>query len=266
MSGDAHNAPEPGRFGIKDQAPETWWRDFFGEDYLLMYGAELTPQCSGREAECAVRALGLRKGSRLLDVCCGFGRHLPWFARHGLRPVGLEWSTYQLSLARSMFPENKPLPLARGDARTLPFGPVFDAACLMYTAMGYFDDEQNARQIAEVARALKPGGQVYIDNQNPPFILSRMRPERRVEDAAGRLTIIEQFEYDADSRRTYGRKTIRSPQGEREHYFVLRAYWPEEVKRLLADAGFQVESTCGDYDGRPYSDDTPRLILTARKQ
>ena len=60
-----------------------WYRSFFGQDYLDVYGHLLTEESSEAEAEFVIRALGLKPGDRVLDLCCGTGRHAVPLARSG---------------------------------------------------------------------------------------------------------------------------------------------------------------------------------------
>ena len=257
----AESAREPGRIRV----PEQWWRTFFGEDYVLLYGAELSPSRSAMQVECVVRALGLRPGERVLDLCCGFGRHLRWLRERGMRAVGVDASAVQLRLARGPRASPGALRLVRGDVRMLPLGASFDAALCMYTSMGYFSDTDNQRHMREVARVLRPEGRLLIDNQNPAQIVSRLQPDRRTVDAASALTIVEQFEYDPTARRVRSRKEVSTPEGRREYCFALREYGVDELAALLGQCGLCVEATFGDYDLRPYTEDAKRLIVRARK-
>lgn len=258
--------PLPGELGIRQQVRPDWWRGFFGPDYLLMYATDLAPRRSAREAECAIRALRLRAGARVLDLCCGFGRHLPTLRAHGLVAIGVEQSAYQIGVAKGADANHgvRP-PIAKGDARLLPFGPVFDAVLCMYTSIGYLDAEGDARHMREAARVLKPGGLLYLDNQNPEHILRRLAPSRQVTEPFSGLQIVEEFEFDPKARRIYGRKTIMAPSGPRELCFAMRAYSAEELAGLLEKAGLQRVLLLGDYDLAPFSQDCPRIILAARK-
>jgi len=260
--GDRPDAPEGAKSAsIRNRTPSKWWESFFGEDYVLMYGSALTPELSAQQVEFACRELSLRRGSLLLDLCCGFGRHLRWFLARGIRAYGVERSACQIAKARR--PEQARI--LRGDARALPFDAGFDGVVCMYTSFGYFDDAGNRRQATESFRALKPGGRLLIDNQNPGAYLSRLQPVRRVQDGMTTTTVTEEFEYDGKTRRLYSRKEVATPTRAREYFFSLQTYTSEELAQLLEETGFVIESTCGDYEGSPYSDSSPRLILVARK-
>ena len=68
-----------------------------------------------RWREHAVVALGLPRGSRVLDLACGTGDLCRDLQRSGYEPVGIDFSAGMLTAARTS------APLVRGDAACLPF-------------------------------------------------------------------------------------------------------------------------------------------------
>jgi hypothetical protein len=62
-------------------------------------------------------------------------------------------------------------------------------------------------------------------------------------------------------------KHIRLEQGEdvREFEESVRLFTLTDFEEMYRAAGLRIETTFGDGDGRPYGEDTPRLILFARK-
>src|SRR5258708_5388816 len=51
-----------------------WWREFFDEEYPVLYAPTLTPERTEREVAAAVGVLKVRDGARRVDLCCGEGR------------------------------------------------------------------------------------------------------------------------------------------------------------------------------------------------
>ena len=109
----------------------------------------------------AVRALALRPGERLLDLCAGTGdlglEALE--AEPGLRVVGID-------LARNMLLRGDakrgaaPYLFVPGDAERLPVpSGAFDAACVGF---GIRNVASLDRALTESARALRPGGRFVI--------------------------------------------------------------------------------------------------------
>src|ERR1700740_2173797 len=77
-----------------------WYVDFFRTDYLNVYGHLFTAERAAKEAAFAIRALAIKPGARILDLCCGQGRHCVALARHGLEVIGVDLNFGYLELAR----------------------------------------------------------------------------------------------------------------------------------------------------------------------
>lgn len=77
-----------------------WYEKSFGEDYLVVYkhrdfgGAR-------KEVERMISWLGLPPGSKVLDLCCGMGRHSLALAEAGYEVTGVDLSEVLLREARS---------------------------------------------------------------------------------------------------------------------------------------------------------------------
>lgn len=107
----------------------------------------------------ACRALQLKSGDAVLDVCTGTGDLLaylrPQVAETG-RLVGLDFSEQMLAVARKRFAEDKNIQLLQGDAMALPFEDgVFDGAVISFGLRNVTDV---STVLQEMARVVRPGG------------------------------------------------------------------------------------------------------------
>ena len=93
----------------------------FDEVYRLEHEAHFTPERTGREVEALVTALSLQPSERVLDLGCGWGRHLAELRRRGFtRLVGVD--------AQGAFLEPlEGVVLLERDATDLGFADEFDA-------------------------------------------------------------------------------------------------------------------------------------------
>jgi SAM-dependent methyltransferase len=66
---------------------ENWWREYFEEYYLLIEGVK-SREVTLRSADFIEQAFDLPKGSRILDLGCGYGRLSVELAKRGLSPRG----------------------------------------------------------------------------------------------------------------------------------------------------------------------------------
>jgi len=142
--------------------------------------AELAPV-----SDVAVAALGLRGGERVLDVACGTGNASLAADAAGARATGLDTSRRLLEVARERCPGAE---FVLGDATELPFADgQFDAAVSIF---GVIFAQPPERAVAEIARVVRPGGQIAITTWPPrgPIFAgaSLIAPSRRARAPARR--------------------------------------------------------------------------------
>jgi|AP95_1055475.scaffolds.fasta_scaffold87820_1 SAM-dependent methyltransferase len=244
-----------------------WYTSFFGQDYLEVYGHLFAREASEAEAQFVRRTLELKPGEKVLDLCCGQGRHAVPLAREGLAMTGLDMTESYLELAKSAAHEaGVRLNLVRGDMRELRFEQEFDAVINMFTAFGYFDDEADDQRVLDgAARALKAGGRILLDLLNRDWVAANyVRSERRTGPDG--TVFIENRKFDSESGRNHIEFTIIDPDGaERTTGHHIRLYVATEISRMLAGAGLAVQRMYGGYDGEPLSVDSRRMIVVATK-
>jgi len=97
---------------------------------------------------------------RVLDAGCGTGAMLAWAEQElGTRPVGLDYSADALKFCRARTHAH----LLQGDAATLPVtGGRFDLALSLDVIQHLPRPGGDARALAELARALAPGGALLL--------------------------------------------------------------------------------------------------------
>jgi SAM-dependent methyltransferase len=113
--------------------------------------------------------LGVRAGSRILDMGCGGGRHAFEAWRRGATVVALDYSEAELKevrgvlggmLAAGELPHGEQGGAVNGDALQLPFpDATFDGVIASEVLEHLWDDE---RAIAELVRVLKPGARMAV--------------------------------------------------------------------------------------------------------
>jgi SAM-dependent methyltransferase len=113
------------------------------------------------------RLLPLPGFRRVLDVPCGFGRHMRHLARDGYTVVGIDSDE---SVVREA--ERAGLDARVGDMRHLPPLGRFDAVICMWASFGYFDHATNERILREFSHRLRVGGRLLIDIYNPDFFVT----------------------------------------------------------------------------------------------
>ena len=148
-----------------------WWKTFFDENYVSFWKDRGHFAHTRREVNFLVKNVPIRKQDLILDLCCGHGRHSTEFARRGFKVIGLDYSAYELGLAKSEAEKrNLIIDFRRGDARNFKFKEKFDVIINMFTAFGYGSKEDDIKIVRNVTKHLKKGGKFFIEFMNLPWL------------------------------------------------------------------------------------------------
>ncbi len=242
---------------------EPWFVEAFRSEYVDAYAhRDLT--ASRREAE-YLRDEVLP--SPVLDLCCGFGRHTLALLELGVDAFGIDLSAELLDHARTL-PNAELLygRLARGDARSLPLA---DSTCgavvVLFSSFGYFGDAGDRHVLREIARVLRADGRVVLDLMNGSQLESSLVPNSRSERSG--WTIEEERRLVEGGRRVVKDvRMTRAGGASRAWREDVRLYSPREIGELLASENLATTRVDGDFDGRAWSAESPRLIVHAQKR
>jgi len=244
------------------KVPKRWYEDFFGSDYLIRYVHPETPA----QVEAIDKILHLRKGGRILDVACGAGRHTIELAKRGYRVTGLDLSSPLLAEARKAARRaGVKATFVQGDMRHLPYRNAFDAAISMFTSFGYFDRQEEDRQVLRgIARALRPRGKFLMELFNRESLVATL-PSQSWHARDDSTVVLEDASFDLLRGRFETRQIIIDKKGTREFTASVRAYTLAELKEMLDAAGLFVHRVLGGLDLSPYTARSWRMVLYAVK-
>ncbi len=241
-----------------------WWQKFLDQHYVNVSGD--SEKRSSREVESIVRMLNLKPKAKILDLCCGYGRHSIELAERGFRVTGYDLSDMFLRKAKETSKAlGVKVQFKKGDMRRLPFEEDFDAVVNMFTSFGYFDKESDdLKALKGVCKALKHKGLFLLDLKNREQLIRGF--QRRRWRSEKDFIMLEDNFFDLFTSRWESTRTLLFEDGKKKEYsFSLRLYSFAEILNLLKRAGFLLESVYGDFDFGQYSLDSPRMILISRK-
>ncbi|WP_223070379.1 class I SAM-dependent methyltransferase [Paenibacillus caui] len=243
-----------------------WYEQSFGEDYLLVY-KHRDVRGAKQEVHQMIGWLDLGKGSEILDLCCGMGRHSMALEEAGYKVTGVDLSDVLLREARRNDPEGR-ITWKKADMRNLPFkDEQFDAVVNLFTSFGYFEhDTEHLKVLKEVRRVLKPEGRFIIDFLNPEYTASKLVPASERVDDGQRISEKRTIEHGFVKKRIEI-TMAEGDRGEPRRYLErIKLYSLKQFQGMLREAGLTLDAVHGSYDEDEYDIlKSPRMIMVGRR-
>lgn len=229
---------------LERHLPSEWWRTLFNSLYLETDGDVVeNDRNTQQDVALLVRSAGLEPNHRILDLCCGQGRHSLEMARCGFAHVtGLDRSRYLIRLARKRARQrNLPVSFHEGDARRFRLGDgEFDCVCVLGNSFGYFErPEDDLAVLASVKRALASGGTLVMDLMDGDWMRRSFDP-RSWEWVDQNHFVCRERSLAEDGDRLISREVV--VHAERgviaDQFYAERLYSQPRLEALMARAGF----------------------------
>lgn len=243
-----------------------WYKKFFDKFYLLSYREIIDKKRTLQEINFIEKVLELNKDDKILDLCCGHGRHSIELAKRGYNVTAQDLNRYFLKLAKKQAEkEGVRIRFVCKDMRIIPFRNEFDAIFNIFTSFGYLEsDEEDFKVIKQVSKALKRGGKFLLDIRNPYWLINNFQYQnwRIVND----LVVLEERQLDFFSGRVISQVFYFKKGKKRKktgHY--TRIYTLAEINNMLKMTGLTIKKVYGDFDFNDYSLNSPRMIILSIK-
>ncbi len=226
----------------------------FDAIYRLEHEARFTAARTTREVDVLVDVLGLQPSERILDLACGWGRHLRELKRRGFKElVGVDVQGAFLEPIGGVA-------LLAQDATQLELEGAFDAAYCV--ANGLFTAPEAAAQVLQgVARALRPQGRFLLDTSNRERLVQA--GSTRSWRGGGALPWIleaSRFDLRTGAQHLEQRRLFADGRCETRHLTRFHYTLTELAERARA-AGFGVREVYGDWTLAPYTPSSPRMLM-----
>lgn len=238
------------------------WDKNFSDNYTRIYSERFSDALTDKQA--AFIANFIKPYGRIVDIPCGFGRHVEAFAKLGFTVHGVD--LYNISEAerrRGKLTKDiqARITYEKSDMRTWR-GKDYDAAVSLFSSFGYFTDAENKEVIKNAIASVKKGGVIILDNLNLNILSHTFSINEKHENIAKDKKYGEQTIFDPKTNIV----TIQFVIGTQKISASLRVYSLSELEQMFRENGCVIESSFGSYNGEKYSlDESKRLIVVARK-
>jgi|TARA_B110000116_G_scaffold272209_1_gene295793 cyclopropane fatty-acyl-phospholipid synthase-like methyltransferase len=208
-----------------------------------------------------VQHLQITKGSKLIDIACGKGRHATYFNSLGLDVVGVDLSPN--SIASATKNANATLQFSVHDMREVYQENSFDVVTNLFTSFGYFEentDEQKA--INAMASNLKSEGVLIIDFMNVKKVIANLVASEQKTINGITFDIIRKIEAG------YIIKDIQITDGAIKQHFQekVKAITLANYSEFITNVELKIIDIFGNYKLEDFNAITSdRLILICKK-
>lgn len=221
-------------------------------------------------------------GSPVLELACGTGRITIPLAREGFEVIGLDLSAEMLRIAREKLSKERPEVSARvrlieADVSDFALDEIVNLAFIPASSLFHLHtDEQRSSCLSCIGRHLKPGGGVIVDLTPAERMANQTVGEtqefrRSVSPLTGLLTReLGKLSIDREAQRVTVEHTYVEQlpdESEKRYVFVDGYTWltEDQMRGLLAEAGFVNVEVFGDYEREPFTRASERMIFVAAK-
>lgn len=238
-----------------------WYSDWFDSFYYHVLYKNRDKKEAQFFIDNLIAYLHIPKGSKLLDVACGKGRHAIYFNNKGMDVVGVDLSANSIKIANKH--KGIRLQFEVHDMRKTFKNNEFDIVTNLFTSFGYFEkykDEQDT--INAMAVNLKKGGMLIIDFMNSKKVmLNLIKSEKTTVDG---IT----FNIMRAIKNNYIIKDINfSDKGIKYHFQEkVRALTLNDMTLLIRNTGLKIVNIFGNYKLEDFNAlSSERLIIICEK-
>lgn len=238
-----------------------WFASWFDTSYYHILYKDRNLDEAASFVQRIMTFLDLPKGSNILDLACGAGRHSIHLSQLGYRVTGLDLS--ENSIQKAKLHESGSLTFGVHDMREVYAPNEFDAILNLFTSFGYFDEQSdNLKVMQSVHAMLRHQGVFVIDFMNAAKVVKNLVTEEIKEINGIRFEIQRVF----DGKHIHKRIEFED-QG--EHYRFserVQALSEDDFSLMLNASGFEVLNVFGGYQLEAFDvSGSERLICVARK-
>ena len=205
-----------------------------------------------------VEYLDLKKGSKILDLACGIGRHSIYLDKIGFKVVGTDKSPNNIKKAKASKNQSVNfLQMEMIDDTNHKYDVIFN----LFTSFGYVNHDYNLKTIKNIERQLKDDGTVIVDFMNTLFVKKNLVIEETkvIDDLSFKI------KRKSDGKHIY--KEIKF-QDKKDYFFQEKVMdlSRKDFENYLIRYNLKIIKTFGDYNLNEFDiENSERLIMVIKK-
>ena len=232
--------------------------DWFDSDYYHVLYKHRDYNEARNFIDNIVEYLDLKKGSQILDLACGIGRHSIYLDKIGFKVVGTDKSPNNIKKAKASHNQSLSfLQMEMIDDTNHKYDGIFN----LFTSFGYVNHDYNLKTIKNIERQLKDDGTVIIDFMNTLFVKNNLVIEE--------TKVIDDLSFKI-KRRSDGKHIYKEIKfNDKKDYFFQEKVMDLSLKdfeNYLKKYNLKIIKTFGDYNLNEFDiKNSERLIMVIKK-
>jgi len=232
--------------------------DWFDSDYYHILYKHRDYSEARNFIDNIIEYLDLKKGSKILDLACGIGRHSIYLDEIGFKVVGTDKSPNNIKRAKAS--QNQSLSFLQMemiDNTNHKYDGIFN----LFTSFGYVNHDYNLKTIKNIERQLKDNGTIIIDFMNTLFVKNNLVIEE--------TKVIDDLNFKI-KRRSDGKHIYKEIKfNDKKDYFFQEKVMDlslNDFENYLKRYSLKVIKTFGDYNLNEFDiKNSERLIMVIKK-
>ena len=232
--------------------------DWFDSDYYHILYKHRDYNEARNFIDNIIKYLNIKKGSKILDLACGIGRHSIYLEKIGFKVVGTDKSSNNIKKAKASHNQSLIfLQLEMIDDTNHKYDCIFN----LFTSFGYIDHNYNTKVFQRISESLNINGLLVLDFLNILHVKKNIVEEeiKRVDNITFNLKrfIKNQILY----------KKIDFTYNKNEYSFKESVMCLElkNFKDYLKDLPLEIIEVFGNYNLEKFHPDSERLIMVIKK-
>jgi len=232
--------------------------DWFDSDYYHVLYKNRDYSEARNFIDNIVQYIDLKKGSQILDLACGIGRHSIYLDKIGFKVVGTDKSPNNIKKAKASKNQSLSfLQMEMIDDTNHKYDVIFN----LFTSFGYVNHDYNLKTIKNIERQLKDDGIVVIDFMNTLFVKNNLVIEE--------TKVIDDLSFKI-KRRSDGKHIYKEIKfNDKKDYFFQEKVMDLSLKdfeKYLIKYNLKIIKTFGDYNLNEFDiENSERLIMVIKK-
>lgn len=241
---------------------EAWYKSWFDTEYYHMLYQYRGDHEAHNFIQRLLDYLQPVKGSQVLDLACGRGRHAKYLSEHDLAVTGVDLSSNNIAYARRYAAEN--LRFVQGDMRDDLGSDQYSLVFNLFTSFGYFDSrQQSLLAMHNIGRSMQVGGLLVLDFMNVEKVRLGLVREEEFSQACVRFKVRRVI------RDGFVVKEISIQDRDEQHQFEERVQLLDRpaFESMFNETGLELVKCFGDFslsDFEPLKSE--RLIMIAKRK